>query len=204
MSEHADHDHDHDHPHAEISQTGRPGYYDIMETAVRELLIEKRLIRRRRDPPPDRGARLAHARARRQGGGARLDRSRLQVAAARQRPQRPARNSASASTTTPQLDRAGEHREGSQPDRLHAVLLLSAAGAWAAARLVQAEALPRARRRRAARGARRIRHRSFPTTSRSASATRPRWSAFWCCRCAQREPTTTARSNSPRWSRATR
>ena len=39
-----DHDHDHAHPHAEISE-GRPGYYDIMETAVRELLIEKKLIR---------------------------------------------------------------------------------------------------------------------------------------------------------------
>ncbi|MCW6511714.1 nitrile hydratase subunit alpha [Lichenifustis flavocetrariae] len=38
------HDHTHDHPHAEISQTERPGYYEIMETAVRELLIEKRLI----------------------------------------------------------------------------------------------------------------------------------------------------------------
>jgi nitrile hydratase len=34
----------HDHDHAEIGQTGRPGYYEIMETAVRELLIEKRLI----------------------------------------------------------------------------------------------------------------------------------------------------------------
>jgi nitrile hydratase len=39
-----DHDHDHDHPHAEIGQTGRPGYYDMMETAVRELLVEKRLL----------------------------------------------------------------------------------------------------------------------------------------------------------------
>jgi nitrile hydratase alpha subunit len=39
-----DHEHGHDHPHAEIGQTGRPGYYDIMETAVRELLIEKRLF----------------------------------------------------------------------------------------------------------------------------------------------------------------
>ena len=39
-----DDDHGHDHPHAEISQPERPGYYDIMETAVRELLIEKGLI----------------------------------------------------------------------------------------------------------------------------------------------------------------
>jgi nitrile hydratase alpha subunit len=36
--------HDHDHAHAEISHSERPGYYDIMETAVRELLIEKRMI----------------------------------------------------------------------------------------------------------------------------------------------------------------
>jgi nitrile hydratase alpha subunit len=37
-------DHGHDHPHLEISQSGRPGYYDIMETAIRELLIERHLI----------------------------------------------------------------------------------------------------------------------------------------------------------------
>ncbi len=36
--------HDHDHPHADLSDTDTPGYYDMMETAVRELLIEKRLI----------------------------------------------------------------------------------------------------------------------------------------------------------------
>jgi nitrile hydratase alpha subunit len=41
---HHDHGHDHDHPHAEIGQSGRPGFYDIMETAVRELLIEKKLF----------------------------------------------------------------------------------------------------------------------------------------------------------------
>lgn len=43
---HHDHTHDqeHGHPHAEISQTERAGYYEIMETAVRELLIEKHLI----------------------------------------------------------------------------------------------------------------------------------------------------------------
>jgi nitrile hydratase len=37
-----DHDHDHDHPHAEIAQAGRPGYYDMLETAIRELLIERK------------------------------------------------------------------------------------------------------------------------------------------------------------------
>jgi nitrile hydratase len=36
--------HEHDHPHAAISDPECPGYYDIVETAVRELLIEKKLI----------------------------------------------------------------------------------------------------------------------------------------------------------------
>ena len=35
---------DHNHPHAEISETGRPGYFDVLETALEELLIERRLI----------------------------------------------------------------------------------------------------------------------------------------------------------------
>src|SRR6201996_8339964 len=39
-----DHEHDHTHPHAEIAATGRPGYYAMLETAIRELLIEKKLI----------------------------------------------------------------------------------------------------------------------------------------------------------------
>jgi nitrile hydratase alpha subunit len=37
-------DHDHDHPHAPIEEADGPGYYELMETAVRELLIEKKLI----------------------------------------------------------------------------------------------------------------------------------------------------------------
>jgi hypothetical protein len=39
-----DREHGHEHAHAEIGQSGRPGYYDIMETAVRELLVERKLI----------------------------------------------------------------------------------------------------------------------------------------------------------------
>jgi nitrile hydratase len=38
------HDHDHDHDHTPITTDERPGYYDIMETAVRELLIEKKFF----------------------------------------------------------------------------------------------------------------------------------------------------------------
>src|SRR5580658_4426194 len=41
----SDHDHDHAHAHADLSlPAGAPGYYEIMETAVRELLVEKQLI----------------------------------------------------------------------------------------------------------------------------------------------------------------
>jgi nitrile hydratase len=40
-----DHDHGHDHAHDPIeAPDATPGYYEIMETAVRELLIERRLI----------------------------------------------------------------------------------------------------------------------------------------------------------------
>lgn len=39
-----DHDHGHDDAHGEIGASALPGYYEVMETAVRELLIEKRLI----------------------------------------------------------------------------------------------------------------------------------------------------------------
>jgi Nitrile hydratase, alpha chain len=39
-----DHGHGHDHSHAEIGRSERPGYYDMMETAVRELLVEKGLF----------------------------------------------------------------------------------------------------------------------------------------------------------------
>jgi len=35
---------EHDHAHAPVQQTAPAGYYEIMETAVRELLIEKKLI----------------------------------------------------------------------------------------------------------------------------------------------------------------
>jgi len=35
---------DYDHPHPEISETERPGYFDMLETALEELLLERRLI----------------------------------------------------------------------------------------------------------------------------------------------------------------
>lgn len=41
----ASHDHDHDHePHSPDELTAPPGYFEMMETAVEELLIERRLI----------------------------------------------------------------------------------------------------------------------------------------------------------------
>src|SRR5271167_984522 len=35
---------DHHHTHVETAPATRPGYYEVMETAIRELLIERRLI----------------------------------------------------------------------------------------------------------------------------------------------------------------
>ncbi|MBB3979558.1 nitrile hydratase [Rhizobium azooxidifex] len=40
----SDHDHDHDHDHAPLTVDEKPGYFDVMETAVRELLIERKLF----------------------------------------------------------------------------------------------------------------------------------------------------------------
>ena len=40
----SEHEHDHSHDHDEVGGEGPPGYYDVMETAVRELLIERGLI----------------------------------------------------------------------------------------------------------------------------------------------------------------
>lgn len=42
---HAEGEESHGHPHAAIGEHEAPGYYEIMETAVRELLIEKGLIK---------------------------------------------------------------------------------------------------------------------------------------------------------------
>ena len=44
MADPHDHGHDHDHPHDPIEMTDMPGYYEVMETAIRELLIDKGLI----------------------------------------------------------------------------------------------------------------------------------------------------------------
>jgi nitrile hydratase alpha subunit len=38
------HNHDHDHDHAPISSDEKPDYFDLMETAVRELLVERKLF----------------------------------------------------------------------------------------------------------------------------------------------------------------
>jgi nitrile hydratase alpha subunit len=45
MNEHShDHGHDHDHDHAPITHDELPGYYEILEISIRELLVEKGII----------------------------------------------------------------------------------------------------------------------------------------------------------------
>ena len=39
--------HDHDHTHPEADPDAAPGYFEIMETAIRELLIDKKIIKSR-------------------------------------------------------------------------------------------------------------------------------------------------------------
>ena len=45
MLPHDTHDHDHDHSPIEADPSATPDFYEVMETAVRELLIEKRLFK---------------------------------------------------------------------------------------------------------------------------------------------------------------
>lgn len=45
MSDHHHHDHDHDHDHTPITVDEMPSYFDLMETAVRELLVERKFFR---------------------------------------------------------------------------------------------------------------------------------------------------------------
>ena len=155
-----------------------------------------------RDPPPDRGAGFAHAGARRQGRGPRLGRSRLQGAPAGQRP-RGLRGAGDHLLRRHRADRPGEHRPGPQPDRLHALLLLPAAGAGPAAGLVQAEALPGPCGDRAAGRAGRVRHR-HPGRRRDPRQRFDRHGALPRAAASGRQARrTTARSSWPAWSRAT-
>jgi nitrile hydratase alpha subunit len=43
MSDHH-HDHDHDHDHTPITADEKPGYYETLEMAIRELLVERKLF----------------------------------------------------------------------------------------------------------------------------------------------------------------
>ena len=92
----------------------------------------------------------AQRRARRR---ARLGRSRLQAAAARPTRPPPSPNSDISSGQGEHMIVVENTPEGPQPDRLHAVLLLSVAGAGTAAGLVQVRALSLARGDRSARHA---------------------------------------------------
>ena len=188
----------HEHPHpTRPTMDDTLTYYQTMEVAVRELLIEKGIVtaddmRRQVEDMDGRspgGAAMVaqawidpaykeRAARRRQRGGWRqfgLDRGPLQARGRR------------------------EHAGGAQRDRLHAVLLLSALAARPAAGLVQEPQLSLARGARAARGAARVRAGAARTTSPCACTIPLPTCAISCCRCDPRAPKDGARSGSRRW-----
>jgi nitrile hydratase len=151
-----DHDQRHDHPHAEISQSGRPGYYDMMETAVRELLIERQLI-----GPDEIRRQIEVLDSRTPALGAKV------VARAWVDPAFRARLLADGRAACEELGISFYDDTSlivlDNTDKVHnliicTLLLLPKAGPWASAGLVQAQAVSLARRLGAAGGARRIRH----------------------------------------------
>ena len=157
MTAHHDHGIDgHRHPHQPDIEDRPFEYYQVMAEAVGELLIEKGVLSARRVAPRDRGPGWPQPGARRQGGGARLGRSGLPGAPARERQRR--RGRARHRCRQHPDPRGREHRRPAQRDLLHALLLLSAAAARRAAGLVQVARLSLARGARAARRAGRVRH----------------------------------------------
>ena len=152
------HESDHDHDRSSLPAEKAPGYYEIMETAVRELLVEKQLIE-----PGEIRRQIEVLDSRTPALGAKV------VARAWVDPAFRARLLANGRAACEELGISfyddtqlivlENTDEGSQSHRLHALFLLPETGARPAARLVQAEALPGARGQGAARGAGRIRHR---------------------------------------------
>ena len=173
--DHDDHDHDHDHGQE------LPSEMALRVKALKSLLVEKGLV----DPAaldaivetyenkvgPRNGARVV-ARAWTDPG--------LQGAADGRRHRRDRRARLSGAQGEHMVV-GGEHAGRPQPRRLHAVLLLSVAGAGPAAGLVQVLRLPLARRDRSARRAGASSACRCPTTSRCGCGIPPRRSATSCC-----------------------
>ena len=150
-----DHDHDHDHDHQAV-----PSDLTLRVKALESLLVEKGLVDRaaldalvdtyEHKVGPRNGARVV-ARA---WVDPAYKKRLLTDADRRDRGARLRRRAGRAHGG------GGEHAEGAQPGRLHAVLLLSVAGARPAAGLVQVRALSLAAGDRSARRAARVRPRA--------------------------------------------
>ena len=144
---------DHHHPHATAAAEGPPGYYEVMETSIRELLVERGLIQPGEIRRQIEVYRLKDARPRREGCRSGLDRPCLQSPTAGGWARR-LRGTRHQLLRRHGLDRVGKHREAAQPYRLHPVLLLPATRVGTAPRLVQAQALSGSRHIGAEGGAR--------------------------------------------------
>ena len=153
---HDDH-HDHDHAHAEIGATERPGYFDILQAALEEMLIERKIIQ-----PGEIERQIDVLDSRTPALGAKV------VARAWTDPAFRARLLADGRGACEELGVTFYDDTGlivlENTEKVHnlvvctLVLLLPAPAARPAARMVQAETLSRARGDRAARAACRIRH----------------------------------------------
>ena len=196
--DHHDHHHHHDHDHSELSET------ELRVRALESILTEKGYV----DPAsldllidlyekkigPRNGIRVV-AKAWSRSGLSRAADDRT----------RPAAIAELDYSRPPGRAHGGgrEHARPAQHGRVHAVLLLSASGARAAAGLVQIRALSLPRRLRSARRAAGFWRRPARDDQRSASGIPPPKSATSCCRCGPKAPRAGARNSSPNSSPAT-
>ena len=198
-----DHGHDHAHDHATIEQAAHPGYYEMLETAVRELLVEKKLI--------------AADEIRRQ----------IEVLDSRRPRSAPRSSPAPGSIRTFVQGLLADGRAACEEcgisfyddtslivventDKVHNLIVCTLCSCYPrpvlgpSARLVQAQALPGAGRLGPPRGACRVRH-DHPGRCRGPRPAIPqRWSDTSCCRCGRKAQKITPKSNWRRLSRATR
>ena len=201
--DHDDHDHDHGHaPPQKDHDAGPMGAYEVLEEAVRSLLIEKGVL-----TAQEIAAQVDVMDSRSPALGAKVVARAWTDAAFKKRllsDTRAALAEIGIDIGTLAEFRVVENtREGAQRHRLHAVLLLPQDAARHPAGLVQEPRLPLAHRRRPARRARRVRRASCRPTWRCGCTIPPPICATSCCRCGPRPPRAGASSSSPPSSRAT-
>ena len=209
MHDHDDHDHDDDHDHGHAHSppqkdhdTGPMSAYEVLEEAVRSLLIEKGVI-----TPQEITAAIDLMDSRSPALGAKVVARAWVDPAFKKRLLKDTRGALRRARHrhrhAGRLPHGGEHGQGAQRHRLHALLLLPEDAAGHSAGLVQGAGLPLAHRHRSARRAGRVRRRAAEGRRGARARLDRRPALHRAAHAAQGDARTGARKSSPSSSPAT-